>query len=38
MRVVEEVARHDGSTGWIVALGLANGVFTSMVSEASAAR
>src|SRR5690242_687936 len=26
MRVVEEVARHDGSTAWVVALGLANGV------------
>src|SRR5918912_382376 len=29
LRVVEEVAHHDGSTGWIVALGLANSVFTS---------
>src|ERR671933_2538595 len=38
LRVVEEVARHDGSTGWTVALGLANGVFTSVLSEASAAR
>jgi alkylation response protein AidB-like acyl-CoA dehydrogenase len=38
LRVVEEVARHDGSTGWIVALGLANAVFTSMVSESVAAR
>jgi alkylation response protein AidB-like acyl-CoA dehydrogenase len=38
LRVVEEVARHDGSTAWVVALGLANGVFTSMVSESSAAR
>jgi alkylation response protein AidB-like acyl-CoA dehydrogenase len=36
--VVEEVSRHDGSTGWIVALGLANAVFTSMLLEASAAR
>jgi alkylation response protein AidB-like acyl-CoA dehydrogenase len=38
LRVVEEVARHDGSTAWIVALGLANGVFTSMLPESSAAR
>src|SRR5262245_58030894 len=38
LRVVEEVARHDGSTAWIVALGLANGVFTSMLPEAAAAR
>src|SRR5919199_22381 len=38
LRVVEEVARHDGSTAWTVALGLANGVFTSMLPEASAAR
>jgi indole-3-acetate monooxygenase len=38
LRVVEEVARHDGSTAWVVALGLANGVFTLMVPEASAAR
>jgi len=38
LRVVEEVARHDGSTAWVVALGLANDVFTSMVPEASAAR
>ena len=27
LRVVEEVSRHDGSTGWLVALGLANAVF-----------
>src|SRR5918911_1536495 len=38
LRVVEEVSRHDGSTGWIVALGLANGVFTSMLPETSAAK
>jgi indole-3-acetate monooxygenase len=38
LRVVEEVSRHDGSTGWTVALGIANGLFTSMLSEASAAR
>src|ERR1051325_9930671 len=37
LRVVEEVARQDGSTGWTVALGLANGVFTAMLPEASAA-
>jgi alkylation response protein AidB-like acyl-CoA dehydrogenase len=38
LRVVEEVARHDGSTGWIVALGVANILFTSVLEEASAAR
>ncbi len=38
LRVVEEVSRHDGSTGWTVALGFANGLFTSSLPEASAAR
>src|SRR5918911_2839392 len=38
LRVVEEVARHDGSTGWLVALGLANAVFPAMLAEASAPR
>lgn len=38
LRVVEEVSRHDGSTGWTVALGFANGLFTSVLPEASAAR
>ena len=38
LRVVEEVARHDGSTGWTVALGVANILFTSVLPEASAAR
>ena len=38
LRVVEEVARQDGSTGWTVALGLANSVFTSMLPESSAAK
>ncbi len=38
LQIVEEVSRHDGSTGWTVALGIANGVFTSMLPEASAAR
>jgi len=38
LRVVEEVSRHDGSTGWTVALGLANNLFTSMLPEQSAAR
>src|SRR5438874_3248073 len=38
LRVVEEVARHDGSTGWTVALGVANVLFTSVLPEASAAR
>jgi alkylation response protein AidB-like acyl-CoA dehydrogenase len=37
LRVVEEVARQDGSTAWTVALGLANGVFTAMLPETSAA-
>src|SRR6476469_2262954 len=30
LKVVEEVARHDGSTGWTVALGVANSLFTSV--------
>ena len=38
LSVVEEVARHDGSTGWTVALGVANSLFTSVLPEASAAR
>lgn len=38
LRVVEEVSRHDGSTGWTVALGVANGLFTPMLSDAAAAR
>ena len=38
LHVVDEVARHDGSTGWIVALGVANMLFTSALPEASAAR
>jgi len=38
LRVVEEVSRHDGSTGWTVALGFANALFTSVLPEASAAR
>lgn len=38
LRVVEEVSRHDGSTGWTVALGFGNGLFTSVLPEASAAR
>src|SRR4051794_8114079 len=38
LRVVDEVAGHDGSTGWTVALGVANGLFTSALPEASAAR
>ncbi len=38
LRVVEEVSRHDGSTGWTVALGVANSLFTSVLSEAGAAR
>jgi indole-3-acetate monooxygenase len=38
LKVVEEVARHDGSTGWTVALAVANSLFTSVLPEASAAR
>jgi alkylation response protein AidB-like acyl-CoA dehydrogenase len=38
LRVVEEVSRHDGSTGWTVALGLSNSAFTSVLPECSAAR
>jgi len=38
LRVVEEVSRHDGSTGWTIALGVANDVFTATIPEASAAR
>src|SRR5438067_9134250 len=38
LRTVEEVARQDGSTGWIVALGVANSLFTSVLPRASAAR
>jgi len=38
LRVVEEVSRHDGSVGWTVALGFANGLFTSALPQASAAR
>jgi alkylation response protein AidB-like acyl-CoA dehydrogenase len=38
LRVVEEIARHDGSTGWTVALGVVNTLFTSALTEASALR
>jgi alkylation response protein AidB-like acyl-CoA dehydrogenase len=38
LSVVEEVSRLDGSTGWTVALGFANDVFTSILPEESAAR
>jgi alkylation response protein AidB-like acyl-CoA dehydrogenase len=38
LEVVEDVARHDGSTGWVVALGVANSVFTGALSAASAER
>lgn len=37
LEVVEEVARHDGSTGWVIALGVANILFTSTLSGSSAA-
>ena len=35
LRVVEEVSRHDGSTGWTVALGVANSLFTCALPDAS---
>lgn len=35
LRVVEEVSRHDGSTGWTVALGVANDFFLSALPEES---
>jgi alkylation response protein AidB-like acyl-CoA dehydrogenase len=38
LRVVEEVSRHDGSTGWTVALGIGNSLFTCMLATASARR
>lgn len=38
LRVVEEVSRHDGSTGWTVALGVANSIFTSVLSDEAATR
>jgi alkylation response protein AidB-like acyl-CoA dehydrogenase len=38
LRVVEEVSRHDGSTGWTVALGFGNALFTSVLPETSVAR
>jgi hypothetical protein len=38
LEVVEEVARHDGSTGWVVALGVASVLFTVALSASSAAR
>jgi indole-3-acetate monooxygenase len=38
LRVVEEVSRLDGSTGWTVALGVANDLFTAALPDDSAAR
>ncbi len=38
LRVVEEVSRLDGSTGWTIALGIANDLFTCVLPEESAAR
>jgi alkylation response protein AidB-like acyl-CoA dehydrogenase len=38
LQVVEEVSRHDGSTGWTVALGFANTLFTSVIPDESAAK
>ncbi len=33
LETVEEVARHDGSTGWVVALGVGNDVFTCSLDD-----
>jgi indole-3-acetate monooxygenase len=38
LRVVEGVSALDGSTGWTVALGFANDLFTSSLEDAQAAR
>jgi alkylation response protein AidB-like acyl-CoA dehydrogenase len=38
LRVVEEVAKYDGSTAWVVALGFANDLFTSAIPADSAAQ
>jgi alkylation response protein AidB-like acyl-CoA dehydrogenase len=38
LRVVEEVSRLDGSTGWTVALGVANDLYTCALPDESAAR
>jgi alkylation response protein AidB-like acyl-CoA dehydrogenase len=38
LEVVEEVSRLDGSTGWTVALGFANDLFTCVLPTESAAR
>src|SRR5712691_6061423 len=38
LRVIEEVSRHDGSTGWTVALGVANSLFTCALPHAGAVR
>lgn len=38
LRTVEEVARLDGSTGWTVALGIANAYFLSSLPDESATR
>jgi alkylation response protein AidB-like acyl-CoA dehydrogenase len=35
LKVVEEVSRLDGSTGWTVALGFANGLFTAGLPDES---
>ena len=38
LRVVEEVSRYDGSTGWVVSLGFANDLFTSVIDQGAAAQ
>ncbi len=38
LRVVEEVSRFDGSTGWVVSLGFAGDLFTSIINQEAAAQ
>jgi alkylation response protein AidB-like acyl-CoA dehydrogenase len=38
LQVVEEVSKLDGSTGWTVALGFANDIFTSALADEVASR
>lgn len=38
LSAVEEVARYDGSTGWAVASGFGNDIFTSVLSDEAAAK
>jgi indole-3-acetate monooxygenase len=38
LQIVEEVSRLDGSTGWVVSLGFANDLFTSVIDQQAAAK